>query len=85
MTELLYAPRAECRRLLELSNDRHDAVATFADACRLNTLSMIMEAGSGHIGSSFSSLDIVAWLHMVEMRGRPNAFGAPSQRASPKA
>lgn len=42
-----------------------DAVAraqVFADLCRINTLYMIMRAGSGHIGSSFSSTDIVMWL-----------------------
>ena len=30
-----------------------------ADLCRINTLFMIMQAGSGHIGSSFSSTDII--------------------------
>ena len=42
-----------------------DAVAraqVFADLCRINTLYMIMRAGSGHIGSSFSSTDIITWL-----------------------
>lgn len=70
MTDLVYIPPAEARRLLEYSNDRFETVAAFADACRLNTLSMIAEAGSGHIGSSFSSLDIVCWLHVAEMRKR---------------
>src|SRR5947199_6584890 len=36
--------------------------AILADLCRLNTLYMIMNAGSGHIGSSFSSMDLIAWL-----------------------
>ncbi len=40
----------------------------FADMARLNTLYMIARAGSGHIGSSFSSMDIVSWLHLEEMR-----------------
>jgi transketolase len=44
-----------------------ERAAVFADVCRLNTLSMIMEAGSGHIGSSFSAMDIVVWLHLNEM------------------
>jgi transketolase len=30
--------------------------------CRINTLYMIMQAGSGHIGSSFSSTDLITWL-----------------------
>lgn len=42
-------------------------------ACRLNALYMIARAGSGHIGSSFSSLDIVTWLYLTESRG--DAYG----------
>lgn len=41
---------------------RPEVVRAFADACRLNALGMIQLAGSGHIGSSFSSLDVVSWL-----------------------
>lgn len=40
----------------------------FADMCRLNTLYMIARAGSGHIGSSFSSLDIFTWLMLEELQ-----------------
>ncbi len=38
-----------------------------ADLCRINTLFMIMQAGSGHIGSSFSSTDIITWLWTEEL------------------
>ncbi len=38
--------------------------AAFADACRLNALYMIARAGSGHIGTSFSCIDILSWLHL---------------------
>ena len=31
---------------------------------RINTLFMIAKAGSGHIGTSFSSIDIFSWLHL---------------------
>lgn len=40
----------------------------FANACRLNALYMIARAGSGHIGSSFSSLDLVSSLYLNELR-----------------
>lgn len=36
----------------------------FAQMARFNTLYMIARAGSGHLGSSFSSLDIVSWLYL---------------------
>jgi transketolase len=48
-----------------LSVDTPDTPArlgAFATANRLNALGMIQLAGSGHIGSSFSSLDVVSWL-----------------------
>lgn len=39
-----------------------------ADLCRINTLFMIMQAGSGHIGSSFSSTDLITWLWTEYLR-----------------
>ena len=41
-----------------LWSQSHD-VGVLADACRLNALSAIQAAGSGHIGTSLSSLDIM--------------------------
>ncbi len=49
-----------------------ERVALFADMCRLNALYMIARAGSGHIGSSFSSLDIVSWLLLEELELAPD-------------
>ncbi|HJZ74879.1 MAG TPA: transketolase C-terminal domain-containing protein [Vicinamibacterales bacterium] len=46
-----------------------------ADVCRLNTLYMIMNAGSGHIGSSFSSTDLITWLWTEELNDANS--GAP--------
>ena len=42
-------------------------VELLADLCRINTLYMIMRAGSGHIGSSFSSTDLITWLWHEEL------------------
>jgi transketolase len=49
--------------------------ALVADLCRINTLFMIMQAGSGHIGSSFSSTDIITWLWTEELND-PNGGSA---------
>ena len=46
-----------------------------SDLCRINTLFMIMQAGSGHIGSSFSSTDIITWLWAEALRD-PNGTSA---------
>jgi transketolase len=62
--ELRYVARSELERILALEGDRYERAAAFADACRLNVLYMVRRAGSGHLGTTFSSLDIVTWLHL---------------------
>ena len=62
--ELRYVPRAEFDRIRSLEGDRYERTAAFADACRLNVLYMVRRVGSGHLGTTFSSLDIVSWLHL---------------------
>ena len=64
---LYWVGAAELRRLRELEVAPAARAQLLADACRLNALYMIARAGSGHIGSSFSSLDIVTWLHLEEL------------------
>ena len=36
--------------------------------CRLNTLSSIMKAGSGHIGTSFSAMDLFVWIKVFKFQ-----------------
>ncbi|MGD9850239.1 MAG: transketolase C-terminal domain-containing protein [Nitrospirales bacterium] len=64
---LVYIPYTEFERIRSLSISRGTRVSLFADMCRFNVLYMIARAGSGHIGSSFSSLDIVSWLLLEEL------------------
>jgi transketolase len=68
MPDLSYVPREEFERVLALDADATAKTAAFADLCRLNVLYMIARAGSGHIGTSFSCLDIVSWLYLNELR-----------------
>lgn len=62
--ELCWVGAAECDRLIRENLPAAERASLFADCCRLNVLYMIADAGSGHIGSSFSSLDMVSWLHL---------------------
>src|SRR4029077_13322038 len=59
--ELSFVPLDAIRRVRGVS-DPIARASLLADLCRLNTLYMIMNAGSGHIGSSFSAMDLIAWL-----------------------
>ncbi len=65
-----FIPPEEVARILaagRVGGDPHAVAAAFATSARLNALGMIQLAGSGHIGSSFSSLDIVAWLLLEDL------------------
>ena len=66
--ELQFVPIAEFRRLLAATASRGARVRAFAALARINTFSMIAGAWSGHIGTSFSSLEIMSWLFLNEMR-----------------
>ena len=65
---LSFVPIHEIRRARAAITDPLARAEVLADVCRINTLYMIMNAGSGHIGSSFSSTDIVTWLWTEELR-----------------
>lgn len=67
MSSLKYIPLSELQRIQKLDTSAEVIAELFSTCCRINTLSMIMEAGSGHIGSSFSSLDVVSWLYLNEL------------------
>lgn len=65
--ELLYVEFDEISKIINSGLDRYKRSKIFATIARINTLYMIARAGSGHIGSSFSSLDIVTWLYLEHM------------------
>src|SRR5262245_9508932 len=75
--DLTFVPLESIRRVRTQVDDAVSRTEILADVCRLNTLYMIMNAGSGHIGSSFSSLDLITWLWtnaLVDANsGRPGA------------
>lgn len=62
---LFYFPKRafECVRNIAVT-ERFERERLFANLARFNTLYMIAKAGSGHLGSSFSSMDIAVWLHL---------------------
>lgn len=66
--DLFYVPASEFDRLRARNLDAVDEAQTFALLARLNTLYMIARAWSGHLGTSFSSLEIMSWLFLREMR-----------------
>ena len=66
--ELSYVPVSEFKRLQAKKLDAVEEARTFAALARINTLYMIARAWSGHIGTSFSSLEIMSWLFLRELQ-----------------
>lgn len=67
MVKITLIPLKEFRHVREAAIDRYEKLALLADMCRANTLASVKRAGSGHLGSSFSSLDVVTMLYYSEM------------------
>ena len=65
---LVYVPSAEFRRVRDAGLPPTRTAQVFAALARINTLYMIARAWSGHIGTSFSSLEIMSWLFLNEIR-----------------
>ena len=69
MGDFQYVSLAEIKRAMAAADgDRHARAALLATLSRINALYMIARAGSGHPGTTFSSIDIVSWLHLEELR-----------------
>jgi transketolase len=66
--DLVYVPSAEFRRVRDAGLPPTRTAQAFAALARINTLYMIARAWSGHIGTSFSSLEIMSWLFLNEIR-----------------
>lgn len=70
---LYFVPFKEFEKINQYDITNIEKAKLFSGFCRINTLYMIAKAGSGHIGSSFSSMDILAWLYLFEMNGQVNS------------
>ena len=66
--ELRYVPVSEFTRVVNAKGTAAQKTAAFAALARINTLYMIEGAWSGHIGTSFSSIEIMSWLFLNELR-----------------
>ena len=67
MVAIKLIPYEEFQRVRNAQIDKYQKLALIADMNRANTLAEVKRAGSGHLGSSFSAMDIVTWLYCEEM------------------
>lgn len=67
MLELKLIPIREFERIRSSSIEEFTKLALIADMCRANAFMSVKKAGSGHLGSSFSAMDIVVALYYKEI------------------
>jgi transketolase len=72
-------PQSEFIRVWQVLGNELKKLAAIADMCRLNALSAVKRAGSGHLGSSLSAMDIVVWLYYREMNTIKAGFHNPDR------
>lgn len=78
---LYYLPFNQFEWMRNSEIEKEKKMSIFSDMCRLNALYMIARAGSGHIGSSFSSMDIFSWLQLEELQNNDVFFSSKGHDA----
>jgi transketolase len=77
--ELRIVPKAEVDRVRGADVPQDERLAALADLCRLNALVAVKRAGSGHLGSSFSAMEIVSFLLFEELNTREVGWEDPDR------
>ncbi len=72
-------PPREFERIAAAELDADARLELLADMCRLNALVAVKRAGSGHLGSTFSSLDLVAHLLWENLNVAEVGFDSPDR------
>lgn len=79
MIDITLIPIQEFQRVQHAALDAFQATGIMANMNRANTLAMVKRAGSGHLGSSFSAMDIVTWLYYQELNTRRVGWENPNR------
>ncbi len=71
--------KTEFDKVKSFNGDWETKMQLFADMCRYNTLVAVKKAGSGHLGSSLSAMDITTYLYLNEMNVFEVGFDSPDR------
>ena len=71
--------KSEFDKVKSFNGDWATRMELFADMCRYNTLVAVKKAGSGHLGSSLSAMDITTYLYLNEMNVFDVGFDSPDR------
>ena len=79
MNALTIIPKPELDRIRAAELPADDRLVLLADACRLNALVAVKRAGSGHLGSTFSAMEVVAFLLFEELNTATLGWDSPDR------
>jgi transketolase len=79
MVALRLIPKAEIDRARVAGAAADARLSLIADMCRFNALAAVKRAGSGHLGATFSSLDLVVHLLYEELNVAELGFEDPGR------
>lgn len=79
MIEMRLVPLKEFDRVGAAPLDKGEKLSLIADMCRLDALAAVKRAGSGHLGSSFSAMDIVVFLYYEWMNTMRVGIDSPDR------
>ena len=68
MVDIRLIPPMEFQRIRDAGLDKYDTLSIIADMSRLNTLCVVKRAGSGHLGTSFSAMDLFIWVKLFRFK-----------------
>ncbi|MCX7735568.1 MAG: 1-deoxy-D-xylulose-5-phosphate synthase [Candidatus Kapabacteria bacterium] len=71
--------KTEFDRVRPKGKENHLFLQLYADMCRYNTLVSVKKAGSGHLGTSFSAMDIVTYLYLSELNVLDVGINSPDR------
>lgn len=76
---IAFIPKACFDAALSSSAPQGQRLRLVSEMCRANALAAVKLAGSGHMGSSLSAMDVVAWLHFKVMNTVSAGAGHPDR------
>jgi transketolase len=71
--------KVEFDKIRNLAKEYNKCLKLYAAMCRYNCFVSVKKAGSGHLGSSFSAMDIVVWLYVRELNVMEVGFDSPDR------
>jgi transketolase len=79
MVDIKLIPVEDFQRLRQSALPSPERLEIIADMCRANALAAVKQAGSGHLGSSLSAMDIVVRLYYDEMNVTTVGLDSPDR------